>query len=344
MRAYRWWLSGAALYNVGFGIWAGLFPHSFFQLFRLDTPRYPSIWACLGMVIGLYALAYAAVAWRPERGDLLVLIGLLGKVLGPAGWLIAVRSGELPPRTFPLILANDLIWWFPFVFYLLRHRPERRAIVAWMTAAVHVLACGLLLGSASGTEAMPEIGQRLQWIQEHAGLWASTWLVWSVASMSLLAFCIAWGSFVIERGGPRLWVALACLIVALGLVFDLAGENVILIAPTLPGQSPEGFAPAARLYALLSAATANGLYCVGGLMLSAFSWRIGWLRGWLGMLGFVLWVVGLSLTAAAILGQEPAMVVAGGGVMALFIPWTAFVGGRWFRLQADIERCCQVAP
>lgn len=58
-RLYRLIFAAAAVYNVGFGLWAGVRPGAFFELFTLAPPRYPSIWACLGMVIGLYAAAYA---------------------------------------------------------------------------------------------------------------------------------------------------------------------------------------------------------------------------------------------------------------------------------------------
>src|SRR5438093_8821488 len=98
-----WWLFGlAAAYNAVFGVWAAWFPLSFFSVFDLPPPRYPSIWACVGMVVGVYAIAYAYAAWKPEHGDLLAAIGLLGKVLGPIGWLVAVWREELPSRTFPL--------------------------------------------------------------------------------------------------------------------------------------------------------------------------------------------------------------------------------------------------
>jgi hypothetical protein len=49
----------------------------------------------------------------------LAAVGLLGKILGPAGWLLTVYRGELPARTFPLILCNDLVWWLPFGWYLI---------------------------------------------------------------------------------------------------------------------------------------------------------------------------------------------------------------------------------
>src|SRR5262245_34028414 len=106
MTVYRCIFVLAALYNTAFGVWAGFFPQSFFAIFDLDPPRYPAIWSCLGMVIGVYAIAYAHAAWKPEQGTVLIAIGLLGKVLGPIGWVVTVSSGELPPQTFLLILTN----------------------------------------------------------------------------------------------------------------------------------------------------------------------------------------------------------------------------------------------
>ena len=67
-KVYRVILALAALYNVAFGLWASFWPGSFFWLFELQPPRYPAIWQCLGMVIGLYGLAYGYAALYPERG------------------------------------------------------------------------------------------------------------------------------------------------------------------------------------------------------------------------------------------------------------------------------------
>jgi hypothetical protein len=117
--AFRAIFGLAALYNFAFGIWAGLFPLAFFELFEVDPPRYPSLWSCLGMVVGLYGVLYALAAWKPEEGGVVIAVGLLGKILGPAGWVLTVHRSELPARTFPLILCNDLIWWLPFGWYFL---------------------------------------------------------------------------------------------------------------------------------------------------------------------------------------------------------------------------------
>jgi hypothetical protein len=51
----------------------------------MPQENYPQVFACLGMVIGLYGVLYLEVARVPERGWVLAAVGLTGKVLGPLG-------------------------------------------------------------------------------------------------------------------------------------------------------------------------------------------------------------------------------------------------------------------
>src|SRR5260370_484740 len=44
----------------------------------------------------------------------IVLVGLLGKILGPIGFADAVVHGRLPLNVGWTILMNDVIWWIPF--------------------------------------------------------------------------------------------------------------------------------------------------------------------------------------------------------------------------------------
>ncbi len=331
MRAYRVIFCLAAIYNFAFGVWAGFFPRAFFSVFDLEPLNYPSIWSCLGMVVGLYGVIYAYAALEPERSDVLIGVGLVGKVLGPIGWLTAVSSGELPPRTFPLILANDLVWWFPFLFFLLRRVASRRAVIAWVGVAIHVVASIGLLAVSGGTEAEPQLSARAEWVAGSAPLWTATWFVWALASMSLLAFVTVWIGHLRELGVSRTVTTAGWMICAVGLLFDLAGETVNICWLTRPGLSLDEFERGARLYAILGAAAANGLYCVAGLLLSGVSWRAGFLCGGVGVLGCEVWIVGLCLTVATIFDQWLAMLATGGAVMATFIPWAAIVGWRMRR-------------
>jgi hypothetical protein len=295
MNQHRIVLGVAALYNVAFGIWAGFFPNAFFDWFRLEPPRYPSIWSCLGMVIGLFGIGYGYAAWQPSRGQLFVGIGLAGKVLGPIGWLWAVKSAELPPRTFPLILANDLVWWFPFLSYLLHQVPIRRRIVSWICTVLHVVACMGLLAVQGGTEMQPDMSARLDWITARPEVWVAAWVTWSLASMSLLALLMAWSERLVEAGVSRTVTRACCATCAIGLLNDLAGEAVNICWLTWPNLTVAAFARGARIYAYLGAGIANGLYCFAGIVLSAVAWRVRQLRGWLGLLGFVMWKTSLTL-------------------------------------------------
>src|ERR1700674_5515539 len=118
-RMFRITFALAGAYNLAFGIWAGFWPLEFFEIFGIAPPRYPAIWACLGMVVGVYGLLYWHAAWKPENARPIIAVGLLGKVLGPIGMLFSL-SDQWPPRLAMLNVYNDVIWWLPFTLFLLR--------------------------------------------------------------------------------------------------------------------------------------------------------------------------------------------------------------------------------
>jgi hypothetical protein len=85
---------------------------------NIDRPEYDAIWQCVGMFVLVYAPAYYWVARRPARHPQLVLIGLLGKVFGPIGFVFAATSGDLPASFGWTLITNDAVWWVPFGLYL----------------------------------------------------------------------------------------------------------------------------------------------------------------------------------------------------------------------------------
>lgn len=334
MISYRVIFALAALYNLAFGAWAVLFPNAFFTLFDLPLPRHPWIWSCLGMVVGVYGLAYAWAAWEPEKADALIAVGLLGKLLGPIGWAWNVASGELPPRTFPLIVFNDLIWWFPFLLYLLRDSRRRAEIVCAVSFAVHGVACMSLLSVSGGTEAVADDRDRQEWIVLFARSWAVNWFIWAIASLSLGAFFVVWGRAVVEsveeskRAKVRVAVVAGCAIAIVGIPFDLLNESLAIVQLTRPALSDAEFAAAARTCGLLGAGVANGLYCVGGLVVSLTALRTGFQTGTAAGVGFAMWLVGMSLTVAAIFDHRPTMIAGGGLTMVLFLVFTVLTARR----------------
>ena len=72
----------AGIYNIAWGIHAAYNPQWLFRFTNLPLINHPEVFACLGMVVGLYGILYLEVARAPERGWLIAAVGLLGKILG----------------------------------------------------------------------------------------------------------------------------------------------------------------------------------------------------------------------------------------------------------------------
>ena len=109
----------AGVYNLVWGIWIILFPLHPFQLLEIAAPNYPSLVQCLGMVIGVYGIGYWIAADDSATHWPIVLVGLLGKVFGPIGFVYCAAAGQLPWGMGIGVLTNDLIWWIPFVSILI---------------------------------------------------------------------------------------------------------------------------------------------------------------------------------------------------------------------------------
>lgn len=127
MAAPRWMshvLWAAALYNLAWGTWVILRPLDLFLWTGAALPRYPSIWQCVGMIVGVYGIGYAIAAKDPVRHWPITLVGLLGKLFGPLGfvWMLLSTSpddeGRLPLSWGWTLVTNDLIWWIPFAAIL----------------------------------------------------------------------------------------------------------------------------------------------------------------------------------------------------------------------------------
>lgn len=318
-RLYRLVFAAAGAYNLAFGLWAGLWPETFFDLCRLPRPLYPAVWQCLGMVVGVYGLLYLHAARRLDQARAIIAVGLLGKVLGPAGWVLTVASGEWPLRTFPLIAFNDLVWWLPFSLFLLAGTPvgERLSRLAPFACALAnaAAALALALALAPGLPAEPDLGARIAHALAHPVAWRLGWLLWIAAALTLIWFYAWWGE---RLRAPRI-AALACALAAAGAVSDILVESVFA---SWPPQDVAGLATAA---AALTGGVANGLYTLAGILLTLSRPRLPpLLLRW----AWLVWAAGLALSAASFAGAVPAIAAASAVLFALFCPWAWWLGMR----------------
>jgi hypothetical protein len=120
----RRWLFAAGIYNLLWGIPVILLPDLPFQLVGMEPLPDPgrAIWQCLGMVIGVYGIGYLCAARDPLRHWPIVLVGLLGKIFGPIGFVWSAARGAIDWSFGATILTNDLLWWWPFGAILLAAR------------------------------------------------------------------------------------------------------------------------------------------------------------------------------------------------------------------------------
>jgi len=112
------WLVAAGVYNLAWGGLTVLVPSWLFSLTGMEQPNYPFIWQCVGMIVGVYGIGYLVAAGDPVRHWPIVLVGFLGKIFGPLGYVIGVAQGNVPPAFGATLPTNDLIWWVPFAAIL----------------------------------------------------------------------------------------------------------------------------------------------------------------------------------------------------------------------------------
>ncbi len=116
----------AGVYNLVWGALVVLWPLGLFELLRVPAERWPnatgvSIWQCVGMVIGVYGVGYLCAARNPLRHWPIVLVGMLGKIFGPIGFIdAALMRGAFPVEFGWTLITNDLVWWVPFGVILWR--------------------------------------------------------------------------------------------------------------------------------------------------------------------------------------------------------------------------------
>ena len=111
----------AAVYSIVFGLYAMMFPnHYFVDWCNMQAPNYPQLWQCIGMITAVFGLGYWIASYDPLKHWPIVFIGLLAKIFGPIGFLLAIGQNILPWKFGQILFTNDIIWWIPFGYILVQ--------------------------------------------------------------------------------------------------------------------------------------------------------------------------------------------------------------------------------
>ena len=128
LNRYRGWFYAAAAYNLAWGALVVLWPGALFQWIGMTPPTVPPIFQSVGMMVGVYALGYWLIARDPVRFGPFVYIGLLGKLLGPIGFVDAAIRGTLPWSFGWINVFNDVIWLPAFIGFTLALRRYEESL------------------------------------------------------------------------------------------------------------------------------------------------------------------------------------------------------------------------
>ena len=203
---------------------------------------------------------------------------------------------------------------------------RRVATVPLLCALLHAAAFLVLPGLAGGTEAEPNPAARAAYIREHVALWRVSWSIWMTAAVSLGVFYLWWGLRVPLRG----WGTTGAVIGFLGMACDHSGESVYLIKLVHRAQaSPEdvpAFLATQRFATLLTTVAANGLYTLGGVVLTLSTPR---LPRKVQAAMWTTWVAGVGMSLFAAWEWTLGLVVVTPILFLSFVGWVTWMGFRW---------------
>jgi hypothetical protein len=118
LAAFRPWLIAAAIYNLVSGTIIVIAPALYFRIVHIPPPNYLPLWQVVGMFVLVYSPGYWWAYRAPAAHSHLVLIGLLGKLLGPIGFAWSAWVGQLPLAFGAILVSNDLLWWPAFIGFV----------------------------------------------------------------------------------------------------------------------------------------------------------------------------------------------------------------------------------
>lgn len=110
----------AGIYNLVWGLITIITPELYFNISKMPLPNYPELWQCIGMIVGVFGVGYIIAAFDPYKHWPIILVGLLGKILGPFGFINAYYKGTFTLTAGLTNITNDLVWWIPFTVILIK--------------------------------------------------------------------------------------------------------------------------------------------------------------------------------------------------------------------------------
>ncbi|MEK6233167.1 MAG: hypothetical protein N2C14_00490, partial [Planctomycetales bacterium] len=179
---------------------------------------------------------------------------------------------------------------------------------------------------AGGSELIPATADRARYVADFLPRWRLGWATWMFAAPTLIGF-YSWWAARIPQSGPAL---AGVVVAAVGMCFDWLGESVYVawlpdfaLQQTNDAESLAKFAQVQQFATMLTAGVANGLYTLGGIILTLAS---PWLQGRLRATAWIIWTAGIGMSVSAVLESPHGAAVCSAILFPLLTMWCFWMG------------------
>lgn len=168
------------------------------------------------------------------------------------------------------------------------------------------VACLLMNGPMRGGLPLDTtVAERMVFVIEHRQIWTLSWLVWMFSALGLFVFC----NILADELSKSFLRTVGIALVGLGIAPDLIAE--VIYAFVLPEVVERRLGT--QLYEVLEIIAmhltgflGNGLYNLGGLLLTVLAIWQGVFRSWVATWGVTAWLLGLMLSVSVAVGAVKA--------------------------------------
>ncbi len=207
------------------------------------------------------------------------------------------------------------------------HTQSRYSIYA--IATLITFACIFMVGPMRDGFLAEQLADRVGFMASNPGIWKLGWTLWMFSALGLLLFCTLLAS-AIENSPLKTFGLFA---VALGIAPDLAAETLFAYVIPLASAQEVGLPTLAvleRTAVMLTSFLGNGLYNIGGLILTLLYVKQTRPPMWFSAWGIVAWILGLGLSIATAANLLLIIALFTGAAMVLSTTWMVLFARRQF--------------
>jgi len=200
-------------------------------------------------------------------------------------------------------------------------QPKTKFIVIHIIAALIAIACLLMNGPMrAGLPIDTTVAERMAFLANNSILWMWSWITWMFCAIGLLVFCV----ILSDEINTDFRKTIGIFLVALGVAPDLTAE--VIYAFVLPKivslQMDEStFLLFEHIASHLTGYLGNGLYNLGGLLLTYLAIKQGMFKTWVSVWGVTAWILGILLSVSIAAGELKAAELFTASSMVLSTLW-----------------------